>query len=118
MAGNPEAALTKLQGMQKHVQVALARLLQMKEEELGKAKKHLVELEKREAGLRAHSSSLAKVLTAAIDSGETDSEAYERDADEYQRALVAIAQNVQEQQLMRETISMGMTGTPMEELGE
>lgn len=117
MAKNPEAALDRLQGMQKHVQVALARFLKMKDDELGKAREHLVELEKKEAGLRAHKSALARVLHAAIESGETDSKAYERDADDYQRSLVAIAQNLQEQQLMRETIAMGMVGDDEKILG-
>lgn len=117
MAINREAALTKLQAMQKHVQVALARFLQMKDEELDAAKKHLVELEKREAGMRAHSTALARVLSAAIDSGEVDSKAYERDEDDYQRTLVALARNLQEQQLMRETIAMGMVGDDEKILG-
>jgi hypothetical protein len=117
MAKNPEASLEHLQRMQKHVQVGLARFLQMKDEELEKARKHLVELEKTEAGLRAHTSALARVLHAAIESGETDSKAYERDEDDYQRTLVALAQNLQGQQLMRETIAVGMIGDDEKILG-
>lgn len=109
-----EKALSKLQAMRTHVQVALARFLKMKEETLANAEKHLKELEHREEGYRAHASSLAKVVSAAIESGETDSEAYERDSEDYQRTLVAMVKNIQEQQMMREVIAMGMLGDDKE----